>query len=188
MISVDRTSRLVRQLLAIARLDAQDEIERNDEINLGRLVEEIVSAEPAAEPVKVVLEPALYDIGLVTNRDLLTVALRNLHENAAQHIKKGGSVNWSASWKETQIRIVVDDDGPGIPESELTLVTERFFRGRHKSPYGSGLGLSIVQLALEKLGASLVLKNKIGGSGLIATLSLPQRAAVARRGLAAHAG
>lgn len=188
MISVDRTSRLVRQLLAIARLDAQDEIERNDEINLGRLVEEIVSAEPAAEPVKVVLEPALYDIGLVTNRDLLTVALRNLHENAAQHIKKGGSVNWSASCKETQIKIVVDDDGPGIPDSELPLVTERFFRGRHKSPYGSGLGLSIVQLALEKLGASLVLKNKSGGNGLIATLSLPQRAAVARRGLAAYAG
>ena len=135
-----------------------------------------------------VLEPALYDIGLVTNRDLLTVALRNLHENAAQHIKKGGSVKWSASCKETQIEIVVDDDGPGIPDSELPLVTERFFRGRYKSPYGSGLGLSIVQLALGKLGASLVLKNKSGGNGLIATLSLPQSTAVARRGIAAHAG
>ncbi len=188
VISVDRTSRLVRQLLAIARLDARDNVEQNDEINLGQLVEEIVSAETTAEPVKVILEQALYGIKLVTNRELLTVTLRNLHENAIQHVKPGGSVSWSGSCDDSCVNLVVDDDGPGIPESELTLVTKRFFRGRHKSPYGSGLGLSIVQLALEKLGTSLVLKNKSGGNGLIATLSLPQRAAVARRGLAVHAG
>jgi len=59
-------------------------------------------------------------------------------------------------------------------------VTTRFFRGRHKSPYGSGLGLSIVQLAVEKLGATLTLNNKIDGNGLRATLTLPHRSAAQR--------
>jgi two-component system sensor histidine kinase QseC len=180
VISVDRTSRLVRQLLAIARIDAQDDVQQRDEINLGQLLDEIISAETTAEPAKVVLDPALYKISLLTNRDLLTVALRNLHENAIQHIQKDGRVSWSASCEKTGVTIAVDDNGPGIPEAEIPLVTTRFFRGRHKSPYGSGLGLSIVQLAVEKLGASLALNNKIDGNGLRATLALPHRAAAQR--------
>jgi two-component system sensor histidine kinase QseC len=180
VISVDRTSRLVRQLLAIARIDAQDDVQQKDEINLGQLLDEIISAETTAEPAKVVLDPALYKISLMTNRDLLTVALRNLHENAVQHIQKDGRVSWSASCEKTDVNITVDDDGPGIPDTEMPLVTTRFFRGRHKSPYGSGLGLSIVQLAVEKLGATLALNNKIDGNGLRATLALPHRAAAQR--------
>ena len=180
VISVDRTSRLVRQLLAIARIDAQDDVQQKDEINLGQLLDEIISAETTAEPAKVVLDPALYKISLMTNRDLLTVALRNLHENAVQHIQKDGRVSWSASCEKTGVTIAVDDNGPGIPEAEIPLVTTRFFRGRHKSPYGSGLGLSIVQLAVEKLGATLALNNKIDGNGLRATLALPHRAAAQR--------
>ena len=180
VISVDRTSRLVRQLLAIARIDAQDDVQQKDEINLGQLLDEIISAETTAEPAKVVLDPALYKISFLTNRDLLTVALRNLHENAIQHIQKDGRVSWSASYEKTGVNITVDDDGPGIPDTEMPLVTTRFFRGRHKSPYGSGLGLSIVQLAVEKLGATLALNNKIDGNGLRATLALPHRAAAQR--------
>lgn len=116
----------------------------------------------------------------MTNRDLLTVALRNLHENAVQQLQKDGRVSWSASHEKAVATITVDDDGPGIPETEMPLVTTRFFRGRHKSPYGSGLGLSIVQLAIERLGASLALNNKIDGNGLRATLALPHQAAAQR--------
>lgn len=174
VVSVDRTSRLVRQLLQVSRIDAQYNIDQRDEINLGELMDEIISGETHRGPSRVVLDPALYDIKLVTNRDLLTVALRNLHENAVQHIRADGHVSWSTSCDSSCISITVDDDGPGIPESEMSLVTTRFFRGRHKSPHGSGLGLSIVQLAAEKLGASLILRNKNPGIGLRVTLSLPR--------------
>ncbi|MEO6947665.1 MAG: ATP-binding protein [Nitrobacter sp.] len=171
VISVDRTSRLVRQLLAIARIDAQDDVQRTDDINLGQLLDEIISADPPSDSANVILASALYEIGFATNRDLLTVALRNLHENSIQHIKNNGTVQWDAVRVGSSIRVSVDDDGPGIPDSELTLVTSRFFRGRHKSPYGSGLGLSIVQLAADKLGWTLALKNRSDGMGLRVTLS-----------------
>ena len=174
VLSVDRTSRLVRQLLAIARLDAQNDVEQKDEIRLGKLLEEIVSSDFAPD-AKVVLDPEVHTVRLVTNRDLLTVALRNLHENAAQHTRPDGTVTWNASYDKSGAIISLEDDGPGIPDVEMQLVTTRFFRGRHRSPYGSGLGLSIVKLALDKLGASLVLKNRNEGSGLRATLFLPSR-------------
>jgi two-component system, OmpR family, sensor histidine kinase QseC len=171
--SVDRTARLVRQLLAMARLDAQSEVELKDEVNLARLLEEITSPDRAAGLARVVLDPSLDDVTLVTNRDLLTISLRNLHENALQHMRKAGVVKWSATTGNSRAAITIDDEGPGIPENELLLVTNRFFRGQHKSPSGTGLGLAIVQLALEKIGGSLALENRPGHRGLRATVSLP---------------
>jgi two-component system sensor histidine kinase QseC len=176
VISVDRAARLVRQLLAMARLDAQSEVELKDEVSLGRLLEEITLPDSATGHAKVVLDPSLDDTIIVTNRDLLAIALRNLHENAIQHMRSEGTVIWSAAIDGSHAAITVDDEGPGIPENELLLVTNRFFRGQQKSPSGSGLGLAIVQLALEKIGGSLALKNKHDHRGLRTTISLPGRA------------
>lgn len=174
VVSVDRTSRLVRQLLAMARLDAQSGVELKDTVNLGKLLDEIAGPDStAACSISLVLNPSLYDISLVTNRDLLTIALRNLHENALHHMPNDGAVKWSASISDAFATITVEDEGPGIPENELPLVTNRFFRGRHKSPSGSGLGLAIVQIALEKIGATLTLDNRRDRAGLRATLSFP---------------
>src|ERR1700694_2719089 len=175
--SVDRTARLVRQLLAMARLDAQSEVEWKDEVNLPRLLEEITSPDAAAGPAKVVLDPSLDDVTIVTNRDLLTISLRNLHENAIQHMQKEGVVKWSVATDKSRAAITIDDEGPGIPDNELLLVTNRFFRGQHKSSSGTGLGLAIVQLALEKIGGSLTLENKPRDRGARATVVLPNRAA-----------
>lgn len=175
--SVDRTARLVRQLLAMARLDAQSEVELKDEINLARLLEEIALSESAAGSAKVVLDPSLDDVSIVTNRDLLTISLRNLHENAIQHMRKQGVVKWSVATDKSHAALTIDDEGPGIPDNELHLVTNRFFRGQHKSSSGTGLGLAIVRLALEKMGGSLKLENKPAHRGLRTTVVLPNRAA-----------
>jgi two-component system sensor histidine kinase QseC len=66
--------------------------------------------------------------------------------------------------------IVIEDDGPGIPEEELPRITERFFRGRNKVAIGSGLGLAIVELALGRSGWKLRLQNRDAG-GLQAVIA-----------------
>jgi two-component system sensor histidine kinase QseC len=66
--------------------------------------------------------------------------------------------------------VFVEDTGPGIPQEELELATNRFFRGRNKTALGSGLGLSIVKLALQAGGARLHLRNRAGESGLRAEM------------------
>jgi two-component system sensor histidine kinase QseC len=85
-------------------------------------------------------------------------------------MSEGGSVHWSAETTEQGMVVFVEDTGPGIPEEELALVTNRFFRGRKKSALGSGLGLSIVTLALEAHGARLRLRNRTDISGLRAEI------------------
>jgi two-component system sensor histidine kinase QseC len=76
----------------------------------------------------------------------------------------GGHVRWTLGSSPNDI--VVEDEGPGIPENEMPQVGTRFFRGQFKSPIGSGLGLSISRLALERIGARLVLSNRTDSKGL----------------------
>src|SRR5262249_1618207 len=139
---------------------------------LGQVLSDIVSTQsPASDTIQVILDPFLHQVSLVTNRELLTVALRNLHENALQHMENG-TARWSAEKSGDRLLLTLCDEGPGISEDELPHVTGRFVRGRHKSSTGSGLGLAIVELALRRLNANLTLKNRSDRSGLRADVSL----------------
>jgi two-component system sensor histidine kinase QseC len=176
MFAVDRTARLVRQLLDIASLDALQTPGHDARLNAGAIIDEIIGAQPAREGLRVEVDPMLNWITLTANSELPTLALRNLFENAVQHTTHPGLVRWSLERRPGDIIVVIEDEGPGIPTDELPLVTRRFFRGRHKSPSGSGLGLAIAELALSANGARLNLVNRSDRSGLRAEVILPRRA------------
>lgn len=172
LVSVDRTTRLVRQLLVIARLDAGSQADDVENVNPGELLDEIIDgSRTAGASVRIDVDPALYALSVRTNREMLKLALRNLHENALEHMSGGGTVVWRAA--PDGDGVLVEDEGPGIPDDELALVTQRFYRGRHKSRAGTGLGLAITELAAKRLGGRLMLKNRGDAAGLSAAISLP---------------
>jgi two-component system sensor histidine kinase QseC len=168
--AVDRTNRMVRQLLAMAKLDSTHEAKQSS-VNIGDLIEEVIEALPSSNrEAEVRMDPALKSTVVTANRELLLIAIRNLHENAVRHMLEPGNIGWSMERNIDTLAVYIDDDGPGISEDEIPLVTNRFFRGRNKSPLGSGLGLSIVDLALRACGARLVLQNRRGVRGLRAQI------------------
>lgn len=167
---VDRTSRLVQQLLALARLDATQVDARPEAIDAGAVLVEIVAA--VRLPGRTVhVDPGLHGHAVMMNRELFTLAVRNLHENAMQHARDGGDVSWRLEEQDGVSRIIVEDDGPGIAASELRLVTRRFYRGGAQSAPGSGLGLSIVEAALAQAGWRLELGSRHDGGGLVAAIT-----------------
>lgn len=167
LVAVDRTSRLVRQLLAMSELDsAMDDGEAQD-ILVGPALEEVIASLGAGKTTtRVEIDPALHHTTIRMNRELFHLAVRNLHENAVQHSPEDGLVRWVLDGSASPPVIAVADEGPGIPEYEIGLVTDRFFRGRLRSAVGSGLGLAIVDAALRRAKASLVLRNRQDRSGL----------------------
>ena len=171
VLSVDRTTRLVRQLLALTKLDAGGPPPTPETVPVGLVFDEITdSAHGAGPQVSVAIDPALRDLTIRASREVLTLALRNLHENAVQHSPVGGKIIWRAT--ASGLGIAIEDEGPGIPEDEMALVTQRFFRGRHKSALGTGLGLAIADAAARRMGASLRLSNRLDRSGLRAEIEL----------------
>lgn len=173
LVAVDRTTRLVRQLLAMANLDARPGAEIDARVNLGFAIDEIAETFSGRDRIGIEIDPALDGTILTANAELLMLALRNLHENAIHHTASPGTVRWSVDSRNGETVIAVEDEGPGIPLEELPLVTRRFFRGRYKSPAGSGLGLSIVELALRANGARLNLTNRTDRGGLRAEIIWP---------------
>jgi signal transduction histidine kinase len=102
-------------------------------------------------------------------------ALRNLIENA---IAYGHRASVSMEAQDRAYQIVVDDDGPGIPEGERKRVFEPFVRleaSRSSETGGSGLGLTLVKAIAEGHGGSVLLENRSGG-GLRVRLNLPREA------------
>lgn len=100
-------------------------------------------------------------------------ALQNLIDNA---IKYGSSAHLRVEDDAHELRIMVEDEGPGIAPPELARVTQPFYRpdaSRNSATGGVGLGLSIVQDIALMHGGELVLTNRVQG-GLCATLKLPR--------------
>ena len=98
-------------------------------------------------------------------------ALRNLMINAATH-GGGGRVRLEAG--PSLVQVVIEDDGPGIPEDLLDQVFEPFFRanpGRTQTVKGAGLGLAIAREIIERFGGSITIRNRPeGGLEQVVTL------------------
>jgi len=105
-------------------------------------------------------------------------ALQNLIDNA---IKYGSCAHFRVEDDVGELRLMVEDDGPGIEPKELARVTEPYYRleaSRNSATGGVGLGLSIVRDIALLHGGDLVLTNRAQG-GLCATLKLPRVARAA---------
>ncbi len=110
---------------------------------------------------------------LAIAEDELMRVLMNVVDNAARFSPKAGKIAVEVSSRGQHAQIVVTDEGPGIPESDLPHVTERFYRvDRARGRGGHGLGLSIVRELLEARHGTLDLVNH-APHGLKVTIQLP---------------
>ena len=168
---VDRLSRLVDDLLLLARADdgtaARVLAAPLQEVDLGAVVGDVVSRYPGAayappaEPVTVTGAP-----------DALGRVVANLLDNAVRHARS--QVRVAVTGEGGQARITVTDDGPGIPAADRERVFDRFTRlddARARDAGGSGLGLAIVRELVRRHGGTVTLAD--AGPGLTADVRLP---------------
>jgi two-component system sensor histidine kinase QseC len=171
--AVNRTGRLVRQLLDLAAVEARESGAEMGAVNPGEalalLKNEFFSHNEGCP--QIVIANALREVDLPIKSDLFSIAARNLLENALAYSPPRGLVTCSLRLTQDEIAVVIEDSGPGIPADEIGHVKERFFRGRNKALVGSGLGLSIAEIALQHAGATLELSNRQLG-GLSATIKI----------------
>jgi two-component system phosphate regulon sensor histidine kinase PhoR len=174
-----RMERLVRDLLRLARLDAQQEsAERHDcdvESQFRAVAADLATR---VEQKHIRIETAVEPDARVAQFDptKLHDALRNLIENALNYSPAGGLVRLAARMEGGELALTVSDEGPGLPDSDLERVFERFYRvdkSRTADPGGTGLGLSIVRHLVELHGGRVQASNNPAG-GATFTILLPK--------------
>ncbi|WP_217350496.1 ATP-binding protein [Azonexus fungiphilus] len=158
-VGVDRAGRLVEQLLRLARLDPLSQPPHTVPVDLGRLVNEAVAALPERD--RIVL-PATSAV-VLGDPDLLQIALRNLIDNALRYTAPDRTVEIVIDSGVDNCSLTVNDHGPGVPETMLARLGERFFRGQPGKTEGNGLGLAIVARIAELHAARLRLANRPQG-------------------------
>ncbi|WP_300381042.1 ATP-binding protein [Henriciella sp.] len=172
--AVDRTGRLVRQLLVLARLQDKKSYTPVGEVSLDSLLGEILDDwHPLAQQRDAVLnmkQPCSYC--LCVDPDLLRLAIGNLVENAIIYGGYGQTVSIRCR-AGSRFEIHIEDSGPGIAPDKRKTLRRRFERGSSASETGTGLGFSIVETALEALDGHLELMHSQAG-GLLAVISLPK--------------
>ena len=114
------------------------------------------------------------DLNIRGDSSLLAQAIANLLDNAVKYTPEGESVSLNAHRRDGQIVIVIEDSGPGIPETDLERVKSRFVRlDDARTQAGSGLGLAMVEAVAQLHGGSFTLANSDGESGLKASIMIP---------------
>ncbi|OOG63425.1 two-component sensor histidine kinase [Rhodanobacter sp. B04] len=167
--SLARLARRVEQILALARLEAGAASQQRVRLDLVSLATEVIE-----ELAPVIADK---DIALSLNHDMdalwvqgheaaLTSMFRNLIENALRYTQQAGRVEVSIEQHGNQVTISICDDGPGIPAERRDVVFERFHRAAETESRGYGLGLSIVQRAVELHDARIELLASPYGQGL----------------------
>jgi two-component system sensor histidine kinase TctE len=163
-ISADRLSRLVRQLLSLAR----NEPGALDHVQLQPLDLDAFALDVSMEWVPHAIERNI-DLGfegaeqplvIDADRDRLRELINNLIDNAIRYSQEGGRVTVRASrTADGQCKLAISDDGPSIPVEERARVFERFHRLLGTQEDGSGLGLAIVSEIATLHGARITLEE-----------------------------
>jgi len=125
--------------------------------------------------------PAPTALHVALDADRLTLLLRNLVENAIAHGRPAGRVELRADASARTVRLVVEDDGPGVPPGERERIFALGERGTTHAG-GSGIGLALVRLMVERAGGRVsVGEASLGGARFTLTLprSLPAAAPMA---------
>ncbi len=163
---VNRATRLVEQLLTLARLDPSSGLTNKKRADLFILGESVLSEEaPVAFDKNI--EISLHGTRgkfISGNIDAVRVLMRNLVDNAIRYTPDNGEVQVIVSRQEEQIILSVADSGPGIPVEDRERIFKRFFRRLGTKSSGSGLGLSIVSRIVDIHGLHIELSTAaIGG-------------------------
>lgn len=166
---ITRASRLVDQLLRLARLD-DDIVQGREAIDLGQVLldcvaDHVVLAQGKGIDLGVEIE-ALARIPAV--EDELRTLFANLIDNALRYTPAGGQVDVTLRLRAGAVVVTVRDTGCGLPPGSASRLFDRFFRAAPPGVEGTGLGLAIARRAAERNGLRLTIENGGDGRGVIA--------------------
>lgn len=159
---------LIDKLILLERWESVEESNPVSTIDVGRLVEDLVTPIADAHPDRSFAMRIAPRIFAAVDPTEFGYVVTNLTDNA---LKYGhGTINVSVAAHDGSAVVEVADQGPGIPSTDAKRVFDRFYRGAQRDVAGSGLGLAIVKRAVERAGGRIDLESTPRGSRFIVSL------------------
>jgi signal transduction histidine kinase len=172
----DRLSRLVEDMLLVARVDSGHMLRRRVNVAVETVLDEALR-ELHHDPVRHPVERRVAAVQISGDPERLLDIFRNLLENAFKYSPDGGAVEVEARSEGDRTILTIRDHGVGIEQADLPYIFDRFYRAESQQNAGiggSGLGLYIVQALVRAHGGTIDVHSE-PGHGTAFTLRLPLR-------------
>jgi signal transduction histidine kinase len=178
---VSRLDELIQTMnawLSMSRIAESGIAERKAPVAVSELIEVLgqrTELDAKAAGQQVVLEQLSEDLTIDVDVESLIEALYNITSNAVKYNRQGGVVTIRVIREPRRLDIMVEDQGPGVPETEQPYLFDDFFRSKSpelKAKPGTGLGLSIARRVVKAHGGEISVKSK-PGEGAVFLVSLP---------------
>lgn len=165
---VVRSTRLVQQLLELARQEPENSDVVFEAVDLAAVIAEVVDQNKSIAQSKNITLSVNIDNSLKVNGNepKLSIMIGNILNNAITYTKEGGQIAISLLQTDGHIVLDVSDNGIGIAPADRTRVFDRFYRVTGTGLTGSGLGLSIVRNIADLHGARVEILDGINGQGI----------------------
>ncbi|PYK50222.1 MAG: two-component sensor histidine kinase [Verrucomicrobia bacterium] len=169
----ERLSRIVDNLLFVARVDAAREPIARERFDARTAVEKIAAFYQTIADDHHVTITCSGEAQIYADPDLFESALGNLLDNALRFTPENGSIQITLSEHNADVEVAVSDNGCGIAPEHLPRVFDRFYRAESsRGSDGAGLGLALVKSIVDLHGGSARIQSEVG-RGTTVTLSFP---------------
>lgn len=172
---IDRATRLVEQLLSMARHESAAGQTAPMAVDLADVLRQALSEmlpQANAKAISIDLDGAP-QAWVQGNRDALTLLARNLLDNAIKYTPAGKRIHLHLEQQPGEAVLLIDDEGPGIAPEERARVFDRFYRVEGNTQHGSGLGLAIARAIADQHRATIELQDAPDGPGLRVKVAFP---------------
>lgn len=172
----ERMIRLVNDLLQLSKMDSRD-YKLNKEIVefntfFNRIIDRFEMSKSQHVEFKRYLPESSYFVEIDT--DKLTQVIDNIISNALKYSPDGGNIRFGVTVQESVLKVMISDDGMGIPKENVTKIFDRFYRvdrARSRALGGTGLGLAIAKEMIEAHGGKIWAESEEGvGTTIFFTL------------------
>lgn len=169
----EQLDRLVSDLFSYGQMSSLEQLLRPKPMDIGSLFEDIlIDYLPHAREkgIKLTFEASGESHELQGDAHLLRRAIGNLIENALRYTPTNGSIKIHLRMEQTRTHFTIEDNGPGIPEKQLSHIFDAFYRGddsRNPANGGTGLGLTIARRIIRAHNGDLTAGNRSQGGAVI---------------------
>ncbi len=176
--NVERMYNLLMDLLSLTKIESTEAGRNWTKVHLNALIREVLANladRLEGHGMSLNLELPDYEIGVWADESKLGQVLENLVDNAIKYTPENSTLAIGTQRDNREATVWVEDNGFGIPETDLPRIFERFYRvdkGRSREKGGTGLGLSIVNRIIA-LHRGSVMGENVEGGGLRITFKLP---------------
>ena len=163
----ERMIRLVNDLLNLSKMDSRDYKLNKEFVEFNKFFNRIIDRFEMSKSQNVKFTRYIPDTSyfVEVDTDKLTQVIDNIISNALKYSPDGGNIRFGFTVQENMLKVMVSDDGMGIPKENVTKIFDRFYRvdrARSRAMGGTGLGLAIAKEMIEAHGGKIWAESEEG--------------------------